>query len=118
MGFFSTIKNTFNKVTHAVGGFFHDAGSTISHDAHAVASTVETAVTTVYNDSKSGIKTVYNGGQKISNEIISGIKTTVDNTVNRTTGVLSMPLLLIGGGIAAFLLFSGKNSSFSASYNK
>ena len=47
MGFFSTIKNTFNKVTHAVGGFFHDAGSTISHDAHAVASTVETAVTTV-----------------------------------------------------------------------
>ena len=56
-------------------------------------------------------KTAYQSGQKLTSTVVGDIKGTIDNTVNRTTGILSMPLLLIGGGVAAFLLFSGKNSS-------
>jgi phage-related protein len=116
MGFFSSISHAFEKATNALGGFFSGAASTISKDAHSAASTIKSATSTLYTDVKNGVSTVYKTSTGFANTALSDVKSTLDNTINKTTGILSMPLILIGAAVVLFAYNS--RSSFQASYNK
>ena len=115
MGFWDSIKNAISSVGHAIGGVYDDVKSEINGGVQ----TVKNAVGGVYSDYKTGLSTVFSKGTDLVNKI-------TDDTIGKgglvdhAESIISMPLLLIGGGIAAFLLMSGKNSSFNgtASYNR
>jgi phage-related protein len=114
MGIWSSIKSGISKIGHAVGSAFHSAVSDVSSIAHATGS----AIKTVYGDAKKGVTAYAKGVSSIGNKVVDdtiGTKGIINNAVNKTTGILSTPLLLVGAGIAAFLLFSGKNSGVNAS---
>jgi phage-related protein len=116
MGIWQSFKNTVGNVVHTIGKAFSDTKNDISGDAHAVASTIGKAVTTVYGDVKGAGKAIYQNGQSIANKVVDDVKGTVDNTVNRTTNILSIPLILLGVGVIFFAYNS--RSNFQASYNK
>ena len=91
---------------HAVGTVYQDAKSGLGR---------------VYGDVSSGASTVFKSGTQLISNVESdtlGKSGIINKTVGSVTGVISMPLILVGGGLAAFLLFSGKNSSVNASYNR
>jgi phage-related protein len=116
MGIWQSFKNTVGNIAHTIGKAFSDTKNDVSSDAHAVASKINQAVTTVYGDVKDAGKAVYSNTQKITNKIVDDIKGTVDNTVDRTTNILSIPLILLGVGVIFFAYNS--RSNFQASYNK
>ena len=116
MSIWQSFKNTVSSVAHTIGKAFSDTKNDISSDAHSVASIIGKASSTVYSDVKGGAKTIYTNAQNISNKIVDDVKGTVDNTVNRTTNILSIPLILLGVGVIFFAYNS--RSNFQASYNK
>lgn len=116
MGVWSSFKHAFNTVTHTIGKAFSSIASEISSDSHAVASTIKSAATTVYSDVKGGAKTIYTSGQDLTKTVFSGVKGTLDNTINKTTGILSLPLIILAVGVGIFAFNS--RGDFRASYNK
>jgi len=119
LGFFKNvghaIGNTFKKIGEGVKNTFNGIKKAVSSSVNKVSS----AISTVYGDVKKGVTNVYNTQSSLlkgaENDLI-GKDGLINHAVDKTTGILSMPLVLIGGGIAAFLLFSGKNSSATVSY--
>ena len=122
MGFLSFLKN----VGHAIGNTFKKIGDGVKNTFNGIKKAVSSSVNkvsssigTVYGDVKKGLSTVYTAQtnllQGAENDLI-GKDGLINHAVDKTTGILSMPLILIGGGLAAFLLFSGKNSSATVSY--
>lgn len=116
MGIWQSFKNTVGNVVHTIGKAFSDTKNDISSDAHSVASVIGKATTTVYGDVKKGAQTIYQSSQSIANKVVDDVKGTVDNTVNKTTSILSLPLILIAGALGIFAYNSRGN--FQASYNK
>jgi hypothetical protein len=117
MGVWNWIKSKASAVGKAIGSAFSSGKKAIASTANAVGS----AIKTVYNDGKSAIKTVYKTDTGLLNKVEGdtiGKNGIINKTVGSVTGILSTPLLLVGGGIAAFLFFSGKNSSANLSYSR
>jgi phage-related protein len=117
MGLWSSIKSGLSKVGHAIGSAFQSAKSAVSSIAHSTGS----AISTVYSDAKTGVTSYAKGVSAIGNKVVDdvvGSKGIINNTVGSVTGILSTPLLLLGLGVAGFLIFSGKNSSANVSYSR
>lgn len=101
-----------DKLVNGIKNGFNSVGSSISSGAN----TLKTAIGQTYTDAKAGLSKGFDTITTLDKTVIDDVSGGVNNLVNKTTGILSMPLILIGGGIAAFLLFSGKNSSATVSY--
>lgn len=108
------IKHAFTSAGNAVKKGFNSVKSGISSLAKSIGSGIKSAADTA----KKAVSTVYQNTEKFYNKVVDdtiGKQGIINNAVNRTTGILSTPLILIGGGIAAFLLFSGRNSAVNIS---
>ena len=105
-----TISSFFKSIGSGIKNAFNSVKSGVSSIAKSVGSGIKSAADTA----KKAVSTVYQNTNKFYNKIVDdtiGQKGIINNAVNRTTGILSTPLILVAGGIAAFLLFSGRNSS-------
>ena len=92
----SGVKHTFENVGHKISGI----SSNITHTASNV-------VQTVYSDSKAGLNkllgVITSGQQKVSdfaNNIVSTGGNIITHTEDKIGGIISLPLLLIAGGVA------------------
>lgn len=133
MGFFSWVKNEFNKATHAVGHFVSGVTHKVESAVGYVVNTGSNAVKTVYNDAKGAVKHVtgdIEGGAKAiyhtgSNLVNSGVNLLqkgesdvlgkhgiVQNTTSGLLETLAIPLILVGVGV----IFLSRNSSATVSY--
>jgi phage-related protein len=117
MGIWSWAKSTASKIGHAIGNAFSSGKKAVSSVAHAVGSTIKT----VYSDAKAGVKGYAKGVSSVVNKVVDdtvGKDGIINKTVGGVTGILSTPLLLLAGGGAAFLAFSGRNSGVNASVSR
>jgi len=124
MGFLSFIK----KVGHAIGSTFTKIGNGVKDTFNSIKNTlsssvnkVSSSISTVYGDVKKGISTAYTAQTNLLKSAegdLIGKSGLLNNAIDKTTNILSMPLLIVAGGVGAFLLFSGKNSSATVSYNR
>lgn len=124
----SVVEHAASAVTDKIG----DAGSAIiggvTHVADDATSIVKTTVTTagstisnVAGDAKDAVSNVAKDAGGVLTSAVGDVKSVVSTVADDAkgalgsvtsglSGMLTMPLMLIAGGVAAFLLFTGKNS--------
>ena len=64
---------------------------------------------------KKAVQGVFQEDKAIVGDVV-GKDGFIQTGLSDVKSIVSLPLILIGGGVAAFLLFSGKNSSATVSY--
>jgi hypothetical protein len=101
-------------------GFFSDIGNGIKSAASSIWSEAKKIkpkeiVNTVYSDVKSGVSAVANHVMKTQDSIVNGTVNTVNHVVDKGSETieslgssLSMPLMLIGGAAALYMLTQKK----------
>lgn len=97
---FTEISDGIKSLAHTVG----DALGTGYHDVKDVVSSAGKAIGTQANNIKDEINHVTDGVKDLGGKLIDKGSDLIKNTENKFTSIISTPLLLIAGGLAAFMV--------------
>lgn len=107
MGFWSKIKNGLKKGFEKVGGFIKKAATSVYNVAKGAEKKVEGAITTVYNDAKALTNKVIDKESEFANNIVNKGADVIkkgEDTIGGIASSLSMPLIIGGCAVLAFLV--------------
>ena len=108
MGFFSFV----GKIGDGISSLYHAAGSAVAQvygDVKSVITGTAHGIQTVAAKGGEIIASVVSGAKDLGGKLIDAGRGVINNAVNKTTGVISLPLILIAGGLAFMLMKTNGN---------
>jgi hypothetical protein len=107
----------FTEISEGLQSLAHTIGDGLSagyHDVKDVVSGAGQQIKAQVNNVKDEINHVVDGVKDLGGKIIDKGSNLIENTENKFTSIVSTPLMLIAGGLAAFMIFNGKGITDTA----
>lgn len=107
---FQKIGNAFSSVAHSIGdaisGGYQDTKNIIS----GAGKTIQTQLNNVHDE----INKVTDGVEHVATGVLDTGKNIIEHTEDKFSSIVSMPLLLIAGGLGLFMVMNGRGITDTA----
>ena len=102
--FFQKIADGVKSLAHTVGGALSGAYNETKNIVSGAAGVIGSQLNNVHDE----INHVVSGAENVAGNVLKTGENIITNTENKITSIVSTPLLLIGGGLALFLVMNGR----------
>lgn len=108
--FFQKIGDSLNSLAHTVGDALGGGYKEVTSIVSGAGKTIQTQLNNVHDE----VNSIVSGAKDLGTSIIDKGSDLIKNTENKFTGMISTPLLLVAGGLAAFMVMNGKGITDTA----
>jgi phage-related protein len=105
--FFKSIGSHIHNFAHSVTSHIHNGFNSVKSGVSSFAHSVGTTIKSAANTGKQAVTSVYQNYTKFYSKLeddVAGKGGIIDHAVDKTTGVLSTPLIIVGVALGGFLL--------------